>query len=177
MNLINREGQKYNRLTLISRITTTTKNKVYWICRCDCGTVKTIRWSHILSGAAKSCGCLRKTQRLTHGMSKVSSPEYISWVNMRGRCTNPNLEHAAHYVGRGITVCERWNNFENFYADMGSRPVGHSLDRIDVNGNYEPKNCRWASKIVQIRNMRPRKRIEQFSDDELLHEINRRSLL
>lgn len=172
MKRINREGERYGQLTLLSRATP--KNgKVVWECRCDCGVIKNIRWSHIL-GHTKSCGCLRRGKHLTHGGS--SSPEYSVWLNMRRRCNNPRQHAFQHYGGRGIKICQRWDDFGNFFTDMGTRPKGYSLDRIDVEGNYEPSNCRWTSQAIQVRNIRPRKRLDQFTDAELLSEITRRGL-
>lgn len=87
---------------------------------------------------------------LTH--RKTFTPEYASWKAMRNRCNYKGNKSYSYYGGRGITVCERWDSFVNFLADMGSKPEGYTLDRIDVNGNYEPSNCRWASKSQQLRN-------------------------
>lgn len=90
-----------------------------------------------------------------HGRSKT--PEYLAWCNMRQRCENANKPEYIHYGGRGITVCNEWQQFEHFYNDMGDRPsTTHSLDRINVNGNYEPGNCRWTTKSVQQKNVRAR---------------------
>lgn len=93
---------------------------------------------------------------ITHGHTRNyrSTPTWRSWSSMRQRCTNKNLPHYRHYGGRGITVCERWSVFENFLADMGERPHGTSIDRIDKDGNYEPGNCRWASNRQQQVNSR-----------------------
>ena len=93
-----------------------------------------------------------------HALLEGNTPTYRTWIEMKARCFNRNKSQYPHYGGRGITVCERWkHSFENFLADMGERPVGMSIDRIDVDGNYEPSNCRWATQAEQIRNRRPRK--------------------
>lgn len=99
------------------------------------------------------------------------SPTYTSWAKMRGRCNNPNDTNFHHYGGRGITVCERWADFTNFLADMGERPEGTSIDRIDVDGNYEPSNCRWATQLEQVRNMRTVNRVTYRGKDFVLNEL------
>lgn len=121
-----------------------------WKCICDCGKEFSALRTCISSGKTKSCGC--KSQK-KHFMQ--DSPEYRSWTHMKWRCLNENSTQYKYYGGRGITVCESWrSSFQSFYADMGPRPEGTSLDRIDPDGNYEPSNCRWADAGTQSRNRR-----------------------
>lgn len=130
----------------------------FWLCRCSCGTEKAINVQSLRRGATLSCGCLGKEIRLvrhrTHGLTKTYF--YSVWQSMRKRCYNPKAAHFADYGGRGITVCDRWQNSVSAFAeDMGPRPSAkHSLDRIDNDGNYEPSNCRWATYSQQRKNAR-----------------------
>lgn len=129
--------------------------KVFWACRCECGKDACVAGHLLRSGKTTSCGCYRaelmsKTKR-KHGMS--CTPEWNVYSSMKSRCLNPADPKFRNYGGRGITVCARWlESFSNFYADMGPRPMGRSLDRIDVNGNYELINCRWATATQQAQN-------------------------
>jgi hypothetical protein len=149
-------GQVFGRLTVVSRIEKSGKAK--WLCRCQCENIKEVFARKLIRKQTQSCGCLHKeivgTLNATHGMSK--SPEFRAWAGIKNRCHRPTYAHYECYGGRGITVCDRWlNSFENFYNDMGPRPSAcHSIDRIDVNGNYEPGNCRWATIRQQHRNTR-----------------------
>lgn len=153
-------GQKFNRLTVLSIVGRDSRGRATWLCRCECGNTVVARSYKLVSGKTKSCGCRHKEAARengkasgTHGMHL--EPEYSAWHSMKGRCLNPNHHDFHNYGGRGITVCERWLKFENFYADMGKRPEGKSLDRFPNNdGNYEPGNCRWATPKEQSNNRR-----------------------
>lgn len=144
-------GDKFNYWELLLYNRDTGK----WFARCDCGIEKEVFVNHLVKGNSKSCGqpsCTVQT-RGTH--RQIKSPEYRSWFSAKQRCVNPNNDRFADYGGRGIIMCDRWlNSFENFYKDMGLRPLGKSLDRIDIDGNYEPSNCRWATAKEQSNNTR-----------------------
>lgn len=148
-------GKKFGRLTVLHYVEYVRgiSPSSIWQCRCECGNFVKVRRSNLTFGHAKSCGCWSKEANFIHGMAK--SPEYMSWTHMIQRCTNKKNNAYHNYGGRGITVCSRWrNSFKNFLADMGPRTSGHSLDRIDNNKGYSPKNCRWATRAQQKRNTR-----------------------
>lgn len=174
MKFRNLTGQKFQMLTAIEFVART-GNKTMWRFRCDCGTEKVLWGGNVSSGFVKSCGCWQKTNpaRLTHG--KTSTPTFKTWVAMRQRCNNPGNKHYKHYGGRGITICERWDEFENFLSDMGERPVPLTIDRYpDKNGNYEPGNCRWATDVQQTRNRRTTLMIEHDGETLPLQEWGER---
>lgn len=132
-----------------------------WHCICECGNTKDVISSSLNSGLVQSCGCrydeIKGKQTIIHGMT--GSKTYNSWLAMKQRCSDPNADFYCDYGGRGITVCERWaTSFEDFYADMGERPKGYSIDRVDVNGDYEPSNCKWSTGSNQSFNTRMSKR-------------------
>jgi len=172
------EGHRFGRLLVLKRGRKDHKGKYYWLCRCDCGVEKEIM-GYALKRGQKSCNCLWKENRSgkTHGMSK--SREYIHWRGMLNRCS-PNIKHPCKkdYADRSIKVCERWkgkNGFLNFLADVGPKPSpNHSIDRIDVNGDYEPSNVRWATQRDQVANRRKYVSIDQYSEAEFLAEAARR---
>lgn len=154
-------GRIFGRLTVISKTVKKHHGSFIWICRCECGTEKEIPTGYLTSGDTRSCGCLfgdlMTTLHVTHGDSVGErTPEYNTWKRIKGRCLNPNNEKFPIYGGRGIKVCSRWlNSFENFLADMGRRPNGkNSIERVDVNGHYEPSNCKWGTAKEQANNTR-----------------------
>ena len=142
------------------------KRGTTWLCWCMCGKFRNVPGLHLKRGHTQSCGCMHNEQlakmNTTHGGSHLA--EYRIWYQMRERCRRQTNVAFKHYGGRGIKVCERWDkSFADFLFDMGRRPAReYSLDRIDVNGNYEPGNCRWATRIVQANNKRPRKDAQRF---------------
>lgn len=147
---------KFNRLTIVERLPDRNHKTKVVKCLCDCGNYTIVQYSNLINGHTKSCGCLNAETlaNFKHGMCK--SPEYKSYRKMIERCYYKKQSSYSYYGGRGIKVCERWlMSFDNFFKDMGLKPSNnHSLDRLDVNGNYEPSNCRWATKKEQSNNTR-----------------------
>lgn len=158
-------GKRFGQLVLVG-VSNNKKGKRRAVVSCDCGSELLVDPSGLKSGNNTTCGDWSKHDRgtRTHGMSKSS--EHGIWKQMLQRCFNPRCKNYANYGARGITVCERWKTFENFYADMGSKPDGLTLERMNNAGNYEPSNCRWATYTDQLNNNR-RNRIIEFSGERL----------
>lgn len=150
-------GQKFGRLMVISEAIDKDKwGHRFWECQCDCGKIIVTKGNSLRNGETKSCGCLKqevlKKMATKHGMSKMAA--YKSWVCMLDRCNNPKNNRYHDWGGRGIRVCRRWLTFENFFEDMGERPEGMSIERINNNLGYFKANCEYATSVTQNRNKR-----------------------
>lgn len=176
MKRLNLEGLRFGRLVALSD-SGSAKGQRLWQCQCDCGQSAMVRAAALRSGNTRSCCCLFtesvKESFTTHGAKSggVVAPEYVVWSLMRNRCNNPNNEDFAYYGGRGIRVTPRWDDFSVFLSDMGPRPPLTTIDRIESDGNYEPGNCRWATRKEQSRNRAYCKRVMWDGKERLLWEL------
>ena len=183
-------GQRFGYLTVIKKAGKNKSDKILWLCKCDCGKLKIIQGASLKNGRTKSCGCLRKKgARRTHGFKYTRL--YCIWQGIKKRCLNKNTSNYHIYGGRGIKICDEWKNdfkvfhdwaFANGY-DENAKRGDFTIDRIDVNGNYEPSNCRWATMKEQCRNTRSNKLITYNNETHCLMDwsyifnINYKTLL
>ncbi len=151
-------GQRFGRFITVKSVGSNKNKQILWEFRCDCGNIVVTPAGDKVNGRSKSCGCLKnesaKKRFTKHG--DVGSTEWRTWRHIKDRCLNPNDKGFNNYGGRGIKICTAWiDSFETFLKDMGRKPTPkHSIDRIEIDGNYEPNNCRWATPCEQARNKR-----------------------
>jgi hypothetical protein len=166
-NVSNLIGKRYGRLVVCSY-----SGNSRWACICDCGNETTVRTDKLNRCHTTSCGCRKRETAAerctTHGLSK--SPTYKVWATMLNRCRNPNVKSFRCYGGRGVSVCERWTVFENFFADMGHAPKGNHIDRINNSGDYEPGNCEWVTPKHNQNNKRSNRLVEWGSQTKTVSQ-------
>ena len=169
-------GKRYGRLTVIEKHHQDKRREWHWLCKCDCGNQTVVSGNKLRSGHTTSCGCLQEEHRKkginkTHGMS--DTPLYIAWLNMRHRCYYPKNNMYKHYGARGIKVCDEWlNSSETFirWALANGYKEGLTIDRINVDGNYEPGNCRWVTKKEQFLNRTDSHLVTAFGKTQTIKE-------
>lgn len=168
-------GRRFGKLTVVREVEQDRHHQRRFQCDCECGKSIVAAGKSLRQGKPKSCGCV-KVVRVKHGCARSTGQTklYRAWMNMRDRCSNPACKKWLYYGGRGIAVCERWQEFANFAADMGEPPTpAHSIDRIDANGNYEPTNCRWATQSEQMQNMRRNRLLTAFGKTQCMSAWSR----
>jgi hypothetical protein len=155
-HIIDMVGKRFGRMMPILDCGKNSRGMYQYLCVCDCGESKVVAGIYLRNGGSQSCGCFQREStsarkgNQSHGKARTSV--YISWQSMKTRCTNSSHKHYHRYGGRGISYDPRWETFENFYADMGDKPKGYTLERIDNSKGYSKDNCKWASRKEQLRN-------------------------
>jgi hypothetical protein len=181
MKLIDLAGQTFGRLKVIALAHDRRGGQAMWSCVCSCGEGKVVFGSSLRRGESRSCGCLARelsSLRATrHGYARdgIANRSYATWTAMRARCRSAKHPAWHNYGGRGIVVCPRWLTFENFLADMGDKPEGLELDRVDNDGNYEPGNCRWVNHVEQNQNRRDSYRVAYDGRTQCLTALSQES--
>ena len=176
MKMLDITGQRFGRLVALNVARQDKRGEFFWLCQCDCGNQKIVSSYKLRSGNTKSCGCLQAEHRKsgfhkTHGMTNTKL--YVIWQNMKHRCSDPKNIMYKHYGGRGIKVCEEWlQGFAPFmeWAFSSGYSEGLSIERIDVDGNYEPKNCKWIAKTEQYLNRTDSHRLTAFGRTQTISE-------
>ncbi len=176
-------GMRVGRLTVMALADSNarTSRDSFWHCICDCGVETVVGSYNLRNGKSRSCKCLQRDTVVAtftrHGDAPMgaAAPEYQVWASMIQRCQATSDHGYKNYGGRGIKVCARWKDYANFLADMGRRPTtGHQIDRIDNDGNYEPDNCRWATRREQMNNFRRNRRIAVSGENMTIAQAARR---
>ena len=170
MRLIDRIGNRYDRLLVIARAPNASERdtNARWQCKCDCGRMVIAYGQDLAKGKMKSCGCLNAERIFKHGKSRTRI--YNVWKQIFQRCENPEAQSYANYGGRGITVDPSWRDFNVFVSDMGECPEGMSIERIDNNGPYCKSNCKWATMKTQQNNSRHNRRLKAFGREQTLSQ-------